>query len=698
MELWVKINGCLLRFGIGEFAVITGLKCVEEDATFYDKPVVNRLLKEYFPRDGKKAITRDANNHGINKDDFDIIESGQYQTLGGLPLALQIWFFECYSMVDKHLAVRTGTNVPCILNWKVTETLTYADLTGEVIMSSIDKLNYRNIFPTREEMSTLNIDTHFEVNAADVASGEVPAFHIDDSIAASPPCPQNMEQQSKRPHPQNTEQLSKRPFPQNMDRQPNPSYDPLVRIDLLNAEVEKLRCAIGKLTDTVTTLNNYVVSSFEKVFSFLNIKETKETREDVTDSKIRQRVSDDNTSGLDKFDGYQYNVVPDFVDQVNQDNVLADEGVNDGVDHGDVKGDTFWDDIGDEDLAMLQMSQIVLHKPSIIDIEDDYISPEQSVRQKLPGKYAKSPYFPVYDSGASGSAYKIIFDIKHPFTIKIDDFDPLSPLAKEFCAFVDNEMDTSAKNIYTDEVNKLVEAFTFGSCHATTKDWFHSLAYCGRSLIDTHLDVLFYYLRKRGKYGPNVAMRFTTTDFAFGNKINSLYKDFKVNQDPSVIPEGHEIEECIHIYDSNHGAINDILALDAVLPYAILIPYFLKSSDFYVEKKGIDWNNGAYTDKSHSDALQINLVNNVPQQIKCDCGAFVAGFAEYFILSKEIRKDNFDIETLRTSKKSNTGQVLAAGSSKPPKYADMEVHPFEIFRNCMFPLQGTLCFTLPLQT
>ncbi|XP_019225362.1 PREDICTED: uncharacterized protein LOC109206945 [Nicotiana attenuata] len=253
-ELWVKINGCLLRFGIGAFVVITGLKCVEEDATFYDKPDVNRLLKEYFPGDGKKAISRgqlldrfkkkdwksdedafkmalmafvhhcifsDANNHGINKDDFDIIESGQCHTyawgkksfedilktmrdkqcdyltmyrLGGLPLALQIWFFECCYMVDKHLAIRVGTNVPRILNWKVNETPTYADLTGGVIMSSIDKLNYRNISPTREEMSTLNITTLFEVNAADVASGEVPAFHTDNSVFASPPCPQNMEQ------------------------------------------------------------------------------------------------------------------------------------------------------------------------------------------------------------------------------------------------------------------------------------------------------------------------------------------------------------------------------------------------------------------------------------------------------------------------------------------------------------------------
>nr|XP_033511145.1 uncharacterized protein LOC104092745 isoform X4 [Nicotiana tomentosiformis] len=193
------------------------------------------------------------------------------------------------------------------------------------------KLNYRNISPTREEMSTQNIATLFEVNADDVASGEVPAFHTDNSVSESPPYPQNMEQQSKRPYPQNTEQ------------QPKPSYDPSAHIDQLNAEVEKLRSVVGKLTYTVMTLNGYVVSYFEKVFSFLNMKETKQTREEVPDTKIRQCVSDDNTSGLGEYNGYRYDVVPDFVEQMNQDNTLADqtnlgvkaiEGVTDGVDHG----------------------------------------------------------------------------------------------------------------------------------------------------------------------------------------------------------------------------------------------------------------------------------------------------------------------------------------------------------------------------
>ncbi|XP_060206223.1 uncharacterized protein LOC132633761 [Lycium barbarum] len=159
------MHGNTLRFGIREYALVTGSKCYEDDNTVYDEPEVNRLLKEYFPRYGKESITReslldhfkqkgwksdedalkmailvfihhflfsDANKHSILKKDFDIVESGQCQRyawgikvfedmfrtimdklraklmmyrLGGLPLAFQVWFYECCSTVDKTLLV-----------------------------------------------------------------------------------------------------------------------------------------------------------------------------------------------------------------------------------------------------------------------------------------------------------------------------------------------------------------------------------------------------------------------------------------------------------------------------------------------------------------------------------------------------------------------------------------------------------------
>ncbi|XP_060213181.1 uncharacterized protein LOC132640570 [Lycium barbarum] len=96
---------------------------------------------------------------------------------------------------------------------------------------------------------------------------------------------------------------------------------------------------------------------------------------------------------------------------------------------------------------------------------------------------------------------------------------------------------------------------------------------------------------------------------------------------------------CIHVYDSQCDSKNDKLVMKTLVPYKTLLPYFLEKSKFNV-KRGID--------KTQSDALLINLVNNLPQQIKSDCGVFVAVFVNYFVHRKEIKKDNIDIEIHHT--------------------------------------------------
>ena len=42
----------------------------------------------------------------------------KYYRIGGLPLALQIWIFECCSKVDEDIAIRVADSIPRILNWK----------------------------------------------------------------------------------------------------------------------------------------------------------------------------------------------------------------------------------------------------------------------------------------------------------------------------------------------------------------------------------------------------------------------------------------------------------------------------------------------------------------------------------------------------------------------------------------------------
>ncbi|XP_059306287.1 uncharacterized protein LOC132057687 [Lycium ferocissimum] len=190
------------------------------------------------------------------------------------------------------------------------------------------------------------------------------------------------------------------------------------------------------------------------------------------------------------------------------------------------------------------MSHIGLPRPLVVEVEEKDVTPEKLARKKFPGKLAQDPYVGDFDSGTS----KCIFDIKHPFMSDIDEFNPLSILAQEFVEFVEDGMNMTRRpnTLYRDGKNDLPEDFVFGSCHINKKDWFEALAHSGRPLKDTHLDVIFYYLRKKAKYGPNLAVKFTTTDFYFNKKLYLLYMEFEEKgQDFSVIPKEHEVEEYI---------------------------------------------------------------------------------------------------------------------------------------------------------
>ncbi|MCD7459990.1 hypothetical protein HAX54_042547, partial [Datura stramonium] len=166
------------------------------------------------------------------------------------------------------------------------------------------------------------------------------------------------------------------------------------------------RVASPRLTVKVEALNNYVVSSFEKIFNHLKINKTNEMSDDVPCSKGLQ-VNDDgeNTPGL---------------------------GDNDDFDNSHDAAPPPSPRSNDEELAKIQMSQLVPYVPRIIEVEEQDNTPDQLVRQRLPGIYGRSLFLIDFYSGASNISPKCIFDIKHLFTVDIDDFDPLSSLAQEF--------------------------------------------------------------------------------------------------------------------------------------------------------------------------------------------------------------------------------------------------------------------------
>ncbi|KAM3283198.1 hypothetical protein P3S67_026843 [Capsicum chacoense] len=281
---------------------------------------------------------------------------------------------------------------------------------------------------------------------------------------------------------------------------------------------------------------------------------------------------------------------------------------------------------------------------------------------------------------------KKLFTLKHPFMVGIGNEIDLD-LSEDFAKFVDaytlKRKFKNDQDRYCKERGELKNAFLFGDISIRSRDWFHKLNYGGSFLDDTHIDVVLYYLRKRAKYGVELPIRFTTTNFLFAVKVKSLH-DFWIdnNKDYGVLYPDHEIaayilgfympcndpwhtvdyilipicvyghwilailsfkDRIIYVYDSMRGARHDAKIRSAVEPFAIVIPYFLSSTDFYRKKQDLNVNQPHYSDKSPLQPLDIQFVDGLPIQYAADCGIYLVSFAEYFIHNIQIPRDDFNV-------------------------------------------------------
>ncbi|CAA0809706.1 High mobility group B protein 6 [Striga hermonthica] len=231
-------------------------------------------------------------------------------------------------------------------------------------------------------------------------------------------------------------------------------------------------------------------------------------------------------------------------------------------------------------------------------------------------------------------------------------------------------------NYYKVKSKNLPTPFDFNVACVTDKNWFYHINETGCFLDSSHLDVIFYYLRKFGIYG-SAKVRYTTTDVLFDQHIKSLYTSFLSQSrnlsvctvddmiidyitgykiicglswfkvDHVLFPIHLEINNVGHwimgllsfddmklrIYNSIRTQDCDNLVMENVKAYVELIPIFLDLVRF--------------PKKSEHGPLEVIMVDNVPQQLNSDCGIYVASFAEYFISGHDITKTNIDATVQR---------------------------------------------------
>nr|XP_009759002.1 PREDICTED: uncharacterized protein LOC104211613 [Nicotiana sylvestris] len=319
-------------------------------------------------------------------------------------------------------------------------------------------------------------------------------------------------------------------------------------------------------------------------------------------------------------------------------------------------------------------------------------TPEYSKRERRPASVYKSPFLTDFSSGASsvrGSSMKTIVTRGHPFVCFTSD-DDYNKITSEFKTRVAPGLRTKRKTcVYAKKDNTLQPMFEFGVLHVGKKEWFHKLAYKSQSISDSHADVLFYYLRKRGKYDPNVDIKLTSTDYLFDLKIKALYKKFIAHNNNSIIlKHEHDIaryilgdemlcdspwhivdhilfpinvvyndywvlavmsfkEKCIFLFDSKEDASHKSKIRKAVDAYAVIIPYFLCALGFYGKRNDIELKKGSYKDKTKEEPFDVVMIDGLPMQQDTESGVLVAIFAESFICGQSASKNVCDITAQR---------------------------------------------------
>ncbi|KAG5597090.1 hypothetical protein H5410_038322 [Solanum commersonii] len=176
----VKINGTILRFGIKEFAAVTGLKCELLIDFVSDPSIPNRLIQKYFGE-----MIKVPNLDFLNK----FKEANLFEPEDHFKNWCSNWFYECCHPFHNTVAIHVATGTPRILNWKtsnetidkvdkhMTELKAYVDDSTKLIIDEIRSSRGQPTQTTHQED-----DAHQHVEESEKAPMNQPSNSIDETV------------------------------------------------------------------------------------------------------------------------------------------------------------------------------------------------------------------------------------------------------------------------------------------------------------------------------------------------------------------------------------------------------------------------------------------------------------------------------------------------------------------------------------
>ncbi|XP_075088186.1 uncharacterized protein LOC107811618 [Nicotiana tabacum] len=593
-EMWFVVNDSRLRFGLGEFALVTGLKC--KGGTSIESIAENRLISKYFGTASvtfaqladcfkkKKWETDDdalkiavlyfvnsflfsqLKTKAISRSYIDLVESGDFNNypwgidvykatidscsnkfqdkpsfyrLGGFPLALQTWLYECCPSLDGHFVDHLGNNkLPRILKWAVMDQIPNERVALQ--MCSLQRKQLKNITPTDDEKKQFDVrglSFEIEVECTDSQPSQPDSFQV---FGTQLPKTQSMPESTGG------------------DSQPT------------NAEIMK----------ELQALKLFVENKFEEVLAAIGRQSVK------PEGNSAHKQQDDDLRSACRIDGVGQ--VDVGGSNVNLPSAPCRHG-------GDLHLDSdfeYTDSQLDLIAAITQGGRHVETTPAIL------------TRKRRPAAVKQSPYRNDWQSGVSavGGSSKVIKG-RFPFVNDISETVDFK-LTTAFSNFVEANMQLG-EEVYLPGDQKLEPCFDFEVEQIDDKTFFHTLNYSGRPLSSSHLNIIFYYLRKKAKYGINMPIKVTTTNTLFNNIIQRVFTQF--------VKGGKQD----HLID--------------------------RSDDIMEYMKGFRMHCNTPCHQVDHVLFPINLAE-IWHWILGDCGVYVACFAEYIIEDLPISVANFDVD------------------------------------------------------
>ncbi|XP_075096357.1 uncharacterized protein LOC142174458 [Nicotiana tabacum] len=669
-------------------------------------------------------FSSEKNSATIPRLDFDLVESGRYSEfhwgikafellinsiskkmdalkkyyrIAGMPLAMQVWFYECCSSVGSKIAVRVCDVVPRILNWRTTGNQpTFSYLTNGMFKDTGNTIVFKDITPLDIELAVIQVPQV----CADIEKIPTPA-HSDKSGQDTDDFSPTPNLQSKKKHVESVGPSSSPPHKKVKEQPKIPTkeleYQPKVPLVCVSDIGHKLvhdhqlpegqNEEVSSLRKDLKSFKEYVIGEFKSLRTLINdnfkmlsdhLQQNQQTEPIVRhDGGIDTDVGDNNEKTISE--------VPSIIPSTtNQEDVSKEFYVSQF-------------ELDDKFLpSQIPETRIVVHASA----KKDEATPVQPQRNRRPSRWNSSPYQSNFDSGACSSVkLTTIFEKRHPF-----EEDPITAphpmlLIQEYDKWVRegllarHDQKGNLDNHYKKNKSILHIPLDFGVYQVDSKNWFYLLSIYGKLWDDNHMDVIFYYLQKMGKYNQHRDFTFTTVDCIFKTRIAEIYDRYEdtdsnanVSKQEDVVCEyirGYRLhanvpwhtvdnvlipvnlkeklhwvlvvvtfkDRCIKVYDSYTSSGHDAYIVSEIVKLAKLLPLYLSISGFYRDSQAIDWYAyPAYTNKDHNEPFEVIFVPNLPQQKagNMDCGVHVAAFAEFLSTIGEItQKTPFDATLLR---------------------------------------------------